>query len=188
MLVLTRRVQDRVVFPELGITIEILKTSGTRTQLGIVAPPTIRVVRHELHQQHPSPAADSLAAIMRDQFTSEIRHEIESAGNKLAKAQQQLAAGNTDDALLALSESIAELGAIRKARSFGSSCNWNDQPDCDSTTVAESIAEPASQYTVSVPENSTEQPVSIATDQVLAALYQLLGDQKPDALVITLGQ
>jgi carbon storage regulator CsrA len=48
MLVLSRRVREALVFPELGITVRILHLKGGAVRLGIEAPPEVRVLREEL--------------------------------------------------------------------------------------------------------------------------------------------
>lgn len=53
MLVLTRRAQEQIVFPELGITVEVNRISGNRVRLGISAPDDIKIVRGELAFDSP---------------------------------------------------------------------------------------------------------------------------------------
>lgn len=48
MLVLSRRESDKVLFPSLGISVEVLRVQGNRTRLGISAPPDVPVLRHEI--------------------------------------------------------------------------------------------------------------------------------------------
>ena len=48
MLVLTRRQNERIVLPELGIAIEVVRIKGNAVQIGIDAPPSVRVMRQEL--------------------------------------------------------------------------------------------------------------------------------------------
>lgn len=48
MLVLSRKCDETIVFPELGITITIIKTDPGRVRVGIDAPRDVRVVRGEL--------------------------------------------------------------------------------------------------------------------------------------------
>ena len=48
MLVLSRKETDKIHFPTLDITIEILRIRGNKTRIGIDAPSDIPVVRHEL--------------------------------------------------------------------------------------------------------------------------------------------
>jgi carbon storage regulator CsrA len=48
MLILTRRKNQKVVFPTLGITVKVVDVSGKTIRLGIDAPREIRVIRDEL--------------------------------------------------------------------------------------------------------------------------------------------
>jgi carbon storage regulator CsrA len=48
MLVLSRRLHEKIVLPGLGITIQVASIKGGVVRLGIQAPPQVRVVRQEL--------------------------------------------------------------------------------------------------------------------------------------------
>ncbi|HPM82505.1 MAG TPA: response regulator [Candidatus Anammoximicrobium sp.] len=48
MLVLTRKESEKILFPTLGVTIEVLRIRGNRARIGIEAPSEIPVVRQEL--------------------------------------------------------------------------------------------------------------------------------------------
>jgi carbon storage regulator len=48
MLVLSRRPHEKVVFPTLGISIEVRRIAGKRVQLAIAAPVHIPVYREEV--------------------------------------------------------------------------------------------------------------------------------------------
>lgn len=48
MLVLSRREADKILFPSLGITVEVLRVQGNRTRLGINAPADVPILRHEI--------------------------------------------------------------------------------------------------------------------------------------------
>ena len=48
MIVLSRRETERVLFPQLGISIEVCRLQGNQVRLGIDAPKQIRVIRAEL--------------------------------------------------------------------------------------------------------------------------------------------
>ena len=48
MLVLTRRRNDKIVFPTLGVEIEVLRIEGSKVRLGIKAPACLSVHRHEI--------------------------------------------------------------------------------------------------------------------------------------------
>lgn len=51
MLVLSRRRNDKVVIPMLGLEIEVLAIEGCRVKLGIKAPASVRVHRHEIAER-----------------------------------------------------------------------------------------------------------------------------------------
>ena len=48
MLVLARKETERLVFPTLGISIEVIRIQGKTTRLGIDAPPEVLVLRQEI--------------------------------------------------------------------------------------------------------------------------------------------
>ena len=50
MLVLSRRKEETVVFPELGISVEVIRVDGNKVRLGIKAPESVRILRGELEQ------------------------------------------------------------------------------------------------------------------------------------------
>lgn len=51
MLVLSRRANEEVTFPELGISLKVIQVKGSTVRLGIKAPREIRVLRGELNCQ-----------------------------------------------------------------------------------------------------------------------------------------
>jgi carbon storage regulator CsrA len=48
MLVLSRRLNERLVLPGLNVTIEVLAVKGNVVRLGITAPAGVRILREEL--------------------------------------------------------------------------------------------------------------------------------------------
>ena len=110
MLVLSRGLNDRIVFPSLGISVEVLKVNGSRTALGVDAPKDIRVIRHELLDEEQG----SYDKVKMDAGNSvhEVRNQVNRATLKLQLAARFFAAGQTDKGLATMSEGMAELGAI----------------------------------------------------------------------------
>jgi carbon storage regulator len=58
MLVLSRKVGEKIVVPACGLTITVVALKGGRVRLGIVAPEDIRVDREEVWQRHQMEHAD----------------------------------------------------------------------------------------------------------------------------------
>ena len=48
MLVLSRKESDKVLFPSLGISVEVLRVQGNKTRLGVTAPEDVPILRHEV--------------------------------------------------------------------------------------------------------------------------------------------
>ena len=76
MLVLTRRESEKILIPDLGITLEIVRIKGNNVRIGIEAPPEIRVMRGELLDRKQHEAAISYssepddASVVREQKSS----------------------------------------------------------------------------------------------------------------------
>lgn len=76
MLVVSRRPNDRIVFPNLGITVHVVRVDGKSVRLGIDAPRDVRVLRHEIADQVYDPPKQSL-----DAAASHRRHEVRNRLN-----------------------------------------------------------------------------------------------------------
>ena len=61
MLVLSRRLKEKVVLPSLGVTIEVLAVNGRAVRLGVQAPPGVRILRQELLGPDRAPQGDGPA-------------------------------------------------------------------------------------------------------------------------------
>lgn len=51
MLVLSRRINEKIVLPGLKVTIQVVALEGGRVRLGIEAPATVAILREELCQK-----------------------------------------------------------------------------------------------------------------------------------------
>ena len=51
MLVLSRRTNQEIVIPGLGVTLRVLKVKGGSVSLGVTAPREVRITRGELHNR-----------------------------------------------------------------------------------------------------------------------------------------
>ena len=59
MLVLTRRVNEAIVFPELNITVRVVRIRNGRVQLGIDAPQTMQISRPDARRESVVPNPSS---------------------------------------------------------------------------------------------------------------------------------
>jgi carbon storage regulator CsrA len=100
MLVLSRRVGERIFFPSLGAYVQVLAVNGGTVRLGIEAPSEVPVLREELQNLRPlflarsasihsQPAGDS--TILREEYKSTARARARELGCK------PTAAGGSED-------------------------------------------------------------------------------------------
>lgn len=138
MLVLSRREQESIVFPKLGIRIEITRIRGKAISVGIEAPDSVRVLRGEIatpedlavergdaevaaNGEAAVSGGDLLAAVTapRDAAAREREHELRNRINTLTLALHLIKKkasrddGLVDDTLL--SGAIDELALIEEA-------------------------------------------------------------------------
>lgn len=100
MLVLSRRVNDSILLPELNVSIEILQIKGKAIRVGVDAPIEIKVLRGEI-----DPADDSSRDVAQTfSVTGEDEHEIRNKLNALNIA-------------VALSKKLIEKGEFNQAAS-----------------------------------------------------------------------
>ena len=108
MLVLSRREQDQIIFPSLGIKVEFVKVRGQRAVIGIDAPERIRIVRHE------ALTADDLLEIERRESSTqnaqhrEIVEQLRDVANLLSQGDSELAREQLLSVLDSLSEETCE--------------------------------------------------------------------------------
>jgi len=77
VLVISRRCDEKVVFPGLGITVQVLGSKGRVVRLGIDAPPDVKIFRSELI----GPEIEKLAQTASD---ARLSHSQRNRLNKLA--------------------------------------------------------------------------------------------------------
>ena len=70
MLVLSRRQNEEIVFPELGITVKVIRVKGNQVRLGVTAPEAVRVLRSELAFEPDTRETKNLPAIFPSQTTA----------------------------------------------------------------------------------------------------------------------
>jgi carbon storage regulator CsrA len=104
MLVLSRRPGEKVVFPDLDVTVEVVNIKPGAVRLGLTAPPAITILRAEL----PDRAAEWAASRPRPvpasgeatgpRLTGLVSSRLRVARTGLAELRRQLAAGRLEAA------------------------------------------------------------------------------------------
>lgn len=113
MLVLSRKPNDRILFPSLGITIHVVKVDGRSVRLGVEAPRDVHVLRHEVapdrHRQAIAAPAEPLVPA-RHRIRNRLNTALLSLGLLQRKVElDQLTPGQID---AQLSSAIALLEEI----------------------------------------------------------------------------
>lgn len=121
MLILSRREDDKIVFPNLGITIEILRIAGSSVRIGVDAPSNVRVLRHELAEKLgeivAAKAESSESAISNHQ----LRNRLNRATLGLHLLQRQLEVGAQQDADATLDKVLREFQSLDEVLASGKS-------------------------------------------------------------------
>lgn len=107
MLVLSRKESDKILFPSLGITVEVLRVQGNRTRLGIEAPSDVPILRHEiaaLKSIEFTPDKRTVSVRLKD-LVYAIRHRLDTAAVQLNDLHARLE-GTTDATVQPLIESL----------------------------------------------------------------------------------
>jgi carbon storage regulator CsrA len=151
MLVLSRRLYEKILFPNHDITVEVLQIRGGVVKMGITAPRHIQVLREEL---------DNFAARKRES------HSTHALNNKLNKLnlwlhllEKQLELGNADEARALLHKLSALFGELEAPAAPGS---------CDSQPTPQ--VEPGGWRTLVVDDDNNER-------ELLAGILHMNGCQ-----------
>ncbi len=102
MLVLSRNKNQKVCFPELGISVEILDIKGSKVRVGVDAPMEVRILRDELQKNEPGEPKPKPHVIRLPQT---LRHELRNALHELSlrlhvyqkRAEMQRRSGGGDE-------------------------------------------------------------------------------------------
>jgi two-component system, OmpR family, response regulator len=118
MLVLSRGRNDKVVFPTLGISVEILRVAGNKVRLGIDAPHEVPVHRHEISERMQAngeietlrfPSSGNTAAA---KLTHDMRNRLNAAALGLHLLHRNVETGDMSDAEATIFKIFNELKAL----------------------------------------------------------------------------
>lgn len=113
MLVLSRGANEKVVFPTLGISVEILRIAGNRVRLGIEAPQDVPVHRQEIAERlsEKLPAVNAKAP-SKPSLDHAIRNRLHSAALSLHVLHRKLEIEETSGAEAEIFKIFHELKSI----------------------------------------------------------------------------
>lgn len=145
MLVLSRRPGEKILFPNVGIAVEIIRTKGNTVRVGIEAPEDIRVLRGELDQRETPPKLNSSTSIklssdngissFEESERIELSQRIDEIELALALAQNQQRQGVSEYVDIALDQAMDRLGELKRLLdSNGSNAELVCEPKCGYTT------------------------------------------------------
>jgi carbon storage regulator CsrA len=120
MLVLSRRPGQKVLFPGLGISIEVMRSQGAVTRLGIEAPDDVQILREEVWERSPEVSSE-MTAVAFSPTERQQRHELKNRLNqltlKLQLLQKQLELGRAINPDTQLADVFAGLSDLEQATS-----------------------------------------------------------------------
>ncbi|MEL6107639.1 MAG: carbon storage regulator [Planctomycetota bacterium] len=172
MLVLTRRENDRVVFPDLGITVEISKLSRSRAMVAIDAPRGVRIMRHELLEEgresrgHVSSASTDPASAdppstkrppsSAAELSPKVEQQVEEATRRLQDAMELLKVGSAEDAYDAIAVALSELDVLSTSAKRESVVQSSGS---QTWSVSGTVAESSASYSVS--DAGSDRPLTV---------------------------
>jgi carbon storage regulator CsrA len=107
MLVLSRRLNEKIVFPGINTTVQIVSVKPGLVRLGIEAPAEVAVLREELARRTgPDSASEALS--------SGTRQRLEAVGTCLSLLRLQLEGGRSASAEETIGQIEQELQALRR--------------------------------------------------------------------------
>jgi len=109
MLVLSRRTNEKIVFPGLDISVQLLSIQGNVARLGIEAPPDVKVLRDELARNLP---AGATIGPRRASPSHSLRNMLNKVSLSLSVFQQQWQRGLTEAANATLEKVFQALEAM----------------------------------------------------------------------------
>jgi carbon storage regulator CsrA len=105
MLVLSRRADEKIVFPSIGVTVHLLRINGSVARIGIDAPPELRVLRQEI-EDAPPPRASGRSP------SHELCNRLSKVALTLHLFQRQREAGLAAEAEATLRRAFSALEAL----------------------------------------------------------------------------
>ncbi len=117
MLVVSRKQNQSVVFPSLGIRVEILRIAGKTIRVGVEAPDSVQILRGELSGTPCSDGDHSGTDESASKEAHELRNRLNKANLAMQLLQKQLAAGSVEGAEKSLEIALQTFSEIEQTAS-----------------------------------------------------------------------
>jgi len=117
MLVLSRRPTEKIAFPTLGISVEIVRVDGRTVRVGIDAPRSVPVIRGELPGAEKQPAQAVVPEKQPPRLDHHLRGCLNTATIALCLAQKQIEVGATEAAQQTLEEALGMIASLEEEMS-----------------------------------------------------------------------
>ncbi len=162
MLVISRRENQSFLFPNLGISVEVLKVAGKVAKIGIDAPQDVRVLREEICDESelaraetatPTSALTPIVEALPAKLRHEMRNRLNPIGLGLQLIQKRISTGQMDELEQAL-ESL--IGQIKKLDIELSQTNSPSLPTRRRASATGASAEDANKLALIVDDNGNE--------------------------------
>lgn len=116
MLVLARRPGQKILFPGLGIAVEVLRQQGNVTRLGIEAPDDVVIMRDEVVSASADNRPQQQPTLAR-LTCEELRQKTNLLMTNLQQLQQRLDSGTADEPEERLTELLSQLTEMERQTS-----------------------------------------------------------------------
>jgi carbon storage regulator CsrA len=159
MLVLSRRLNEKIVFPESNTVVQVVGVKPGVVRLGIRAPAEVTVLREEVHNRGAEwrvPAASaSLDPAPEENSDASDRAWLTSATLGLGLARLQLRVGQTRDAQETLARLHSQLQGVRKRFDQPEGHGSDDSPEASMPQSRNRMPGEACEFLTCCPEVGT---------------------------------
>lgn len=204
MLVLSRKEDQTIVFPNLGITLEILRVKGNSVRVGVDAPKSVKIVRGELLERDEESAPTGIFSGLKKNLATldlktrhRLRNYLNEASLSVDVAQKKIATGGNADAEKFLSRAVVALNDLNQEFEKLSLFSSSDQNETQALPPAlDRKITPARRWTALVVEDNDNERelmsgvLEMAGFDVIdvpdgqAAIEYLSSNEKPDIVLM----
>lgn len=182
MLVLSRKVDQKVCFPGLGITVQVLRINGSAVRLGVDAPLEVRIIRDELEGDGPDKRPPRTHVISLPQnLRHDMRNELNAISIALHLFKQESEAGYFEDAEATFEKLVQHLEKLGANQALSQHGDLASQPDPSTALLVED--EPNEREMLAGFLRMNGYQVATASDG-LEAIEYLESNEKPSVILI----